>query len=172
MKTLAAVLALGLTLTAPVCTAADRSSVRKFKAELTEGLGKRTDLAATRIIARTLRESIRRDSRRSVAYARLGNRALRDRVETSLRGRAAVVIFRESGPQLIDSNGRLDKTFSRFVRLIIRKLPNRQKIDPVLNPIAERLVQISESKGGPPEQSQLIRDIVESAAPPAPCFCN
>ncbi len=175
MKTCAVLTALALTAGAAHADTLQVSVVGEFRDELMTGIQNRNNVAAARFVARTVRKYVRRDPRKSVAYARLGNAVLRKTVRKELRGEAAIVVLTSVMPAALNSDGKLGRTFARMLRFMTRKLPNSEKNSTVLDPLINRLLRISESRGGSVAQSQFIRDIVYSSAPYYyyhPCRCS
>jgi hypothetical protein len=144
--------------------ASAQSSVRLFKDDLAQKIGNKTNGAAAKSISRTIKKFVRRDVGKSVAFARIGNRSLKKLVRNNLRGAAALTILKGTARGFIGANGNLDRSFNRFVRLVIRKLPNSEKTPGVMLPIADRLVRVNLSRGGSSAQSQFIRDLVYTSA--------
>ncbi len=145
-------------------SASAQSSVRLFKDELDQKLGNKKNGAAAKVISRTIKKFVRRDANKVVAFARIGNRSLKKLVRNNLRGQTALTILKGTARGFIGANGELDRSFNRFVRLVIRKLPNSEKTPAVIRPIADRLVQVNLSRGGSAAQSQAIQDLVYTSA--------
>ncbi len=147
--------------------AAAQSSVRLFKDELDQKLGNKKNGAAAAVISRTIKKFTRRDASKVVAFARIGNRSLKKLVRDNLRGRTALTILSGTARGFLGV-ATLDRRFSRFVRLIIRKLPNSEKTPAVLQPISDRLIAINRSRGGAAAQDQDIRDLVYTSGGEVP----
>ncbi|MGC1481111.1 MAG: hypothetical protein WA771_11445, partial [Chthoniobacterales bacterium] len=69
-------------------------------------------------------------------------------------------ILKGTARGFIGANGVLDRRFNRFVRLVIRKLPNSEKTSSTLQPIADALIKVNRSRGGSAQQDQVIADLV------------
>ncbi len=158
--------AIALVAIAPQASA--QSIVRQYKDELDSKLGKKTNGAASKVVARVIKKYLRREPGKAVAFARIGNLFLKKSVKNNLRGEAALTLLKATARGFIGANGELDKTFNRFVRLVIRKLPGSEKNAAVLQPIADALIQVNRSRGGNVAQDQFIADLVFGAGNQAP----
>ncbi len=147
--------------------ASAQNTVRQFKDELADKLGNKKNKAAAQVIARTIKKYSRRDSKRVVAFARLGNKSLEKLVRDNLRGNAAVTILRGTARGYFGA-ARLDRRFAGAVRLIVRRLPNSQKTPAVLKSISDRLIKVNLGKGGSAALDQTIRDLVYNAGGETP----
>lgn len=150
--------ALAFSAVAPQLSA--QSVVRQFKDDLDKKLGSKKNAAAAKAIARVIKKFTRRQPEKSVAFARIGNRSLKKAVKNNLRGAAALTILKGTARGFIGANGVLDRRFNRFVRLVIRKLPNSEKTSSTLQPIADALIKVNRSRGGSAQQDQVIADLV------------
>ncbi len=163
---------LGLVLVAAGLARVDaRSTVVEFREELIEAVGDRTDRAAVVRVVRTVRDYARRDPRNLVQFARLANRVLNDRVADNLRGRAAFLLLAGTARDFLPLEGTGGNRFLRFIRLVVRKLPNSQKTLQVSARIVDRLVEINVNRGGSREDDQTLRDAVFVSFT-VPCFCS
>ncbi len=138
-------------------------TIRDFKEDLAKKLGNKKNNAASKAISRVVKQYTRRLPSKAVAIVRIGNKSLQNAVKKNLQGKGADFLLTGASRGFIGANGNLDRTFNRYVRLVMRKLPNNQKTDNVAQRIANSLIKVNRSRGGLPF-NQFITDLVYTSA--------
>ncbi len=140
-----------------------QNSVRLFKDELEKKVGNKKGVAAAKAAGRTIKRFLRRDAEKAVAFVRIGNAAVTDVSRKNQLGRTADIILLNASRGFLGSDLLTDRRFSRFVRLVVRRLPGNQKTDAVLGKISDTLIRVNLSRGGRATQDQFLRNLVYGA---------
>lgn len=146
-----------------VAPQASAQSIRDFKDELAQKLGNKKNIGAAKAISRVVKKYTRRLPDKAVALVRIGNKDMLKVVKKNLMGKAADFLLTGASQGFIGANGNLDRTFNRYVRLVMRKLPGSQKTDAVAQRIANSLIKVNRSRGGLPF-NRFITDLVFTSA--------
>lgn len=143
--------------------------VKGFKTELAKKVGKKTNVGASKAISRVLKKYLRRNPDKAVAFVRIGNKEMYSAFSSNknkkrLAGKTADIILTGASQGFIGANGKLDTTFNRYLRLVMRKLPGNQKTDATAQQIANSQIKINNSRGGAIFTDRIITELVFTAA--------